>query len=298
VNPPDQPKSSSFRPTEPPESVEHIATTLQSEQTKRDMHREDELSGSLAPFRVGSVPYLNAVPLTRGIEDQIELHTPAELAELLREGKLDAGLVSLTEVLFNDCYDVLDGIAIASLGEVFSVIFAYRKPLDQLKEIWVDAASCTSVNLLRVLLAERGLAPELKPLPDYELAPLLDGVLLIGDRAIEFQRAQHNHMILDLGTAWHDLTGLPFVYAVWALRRDKDTRVLRGRLRQAKSFGLDTLEHLINTRPEFDREFRQDYLGWHVHYHLTGDEKRGVAKFAELLRKHGDQPVYDPHYVT
>lgn len=282
---------------EPPEPPEHIAKVIESEQRKIDMRREDELTGSLAPFRVGSVSYLNAAPLTRGIEDQVELHTPAELAGLLRDGKLDAGLVSITETLFNDAYDILDGIAIASLGEVFSVILAHRRPLEDLKEVWVDTASCTSVNLLRVLLAERGLTPEFKPLEDYELATLLDNVLLIGDRAIEFQRRDHNHQIWDLGSAWHELTGLPFVYAVWALRRDKDTAALRQRLREAKAFGLDTLDHLINHRPEFDREFRKDYLGWHIHYHLTGDEKRGIARFIELLRKHGGQAVYEPHFV-
>jgi len=298
MKPPEKAKNPGIRAAEPPEPVEHIARVLEREQTRRDMHLEDELSGSLAPFRVGSVPYLNAVPLTRGLEDQVELHTPAELAELLREGKLDAALVSVTEVLFNDGYDVLDGVAIASLGEVFSVLLARRKPFEEMTEIWVDPASCTSVNLLRVLLAERGLTPEFKLLPDYELAPLLDNVLLIGDRAIEFQRSPHNHTIWDLGSAWHELTGLPFVYAVWALRRDRDTKVLRQRLREAKEFGLDTLDYLINNRPEFDREFRQDYLAWHVHYHLTEDEKLGIAKFIELLRKHSGQPVFEPQYVS
>ena len=91
---------------EPPEPAEHIAKVLESEQRKLDMQREDELGFSLAPFRVGSVPYLNAAPLVRGLEDQIELHTPAKLAELLRAGELDAALLSITEVLFNDTYDV------------------------------------------------------------------------------------------------------------------------------------------------------------------------------------------------
>ena len=69
-------------------------------------------------FRIGSVKYLNAAPLTRGIESRLVFATPAELAEMLRRDDLDAALVSVTEVLLNDRYDVLDGIAIASLGEV------------------------------------------------------------------------------------------------------------------------------------------------------------------------------------
>ena len=64
-------------------------------------------------FRVGSVQYLNAVPLTRGIESELFLATPAKLAEMLQRDELDAALVSITEVLLNDRYDILDGIAIA-----------------------------------------------------------------------------------------------------------------------------------------------------------------------------------------
>src|SRR5437763_10284760 len=123
------------------------------------IQREDELSSSLAPFRVGSVPYLNAVPLTRGLEEQIVFLPPSELAEMLRRDELDAALVSVTEVLFNDCYDVLDGIAVASLGEVKSVLLAHRRPIEEVKEVFCDIASLTSVELLRVLLAERGLQP-------------------------------------------------------------------------------------------------------------------------------------------
>jgi chorismate dehydratase len=297
MDPKDQPLKLRLA-AEPPEPPEHIAKVLASEQRKLDMQREDELGFSLAPFRVGSVPYLNAVPLTRGLEDQIQLHPPSKLAVMLRNRELDAALLSITEALFHDGYDVLDGIAVASLGEVKSVLLAHRRPIEEVREIFCDTASCTSVNLLRVLLAERGLKPEFKPLADYQDAANHDFVLLIGDAAIQFARAQPAHELWDLGAAWFELTQLPFVYAVWVLRRDQDTKSLRQLLREAKAFGLDTLEHLIDHRPEFDADFRRDYLGWHIHYHLRGDEKRGIAKFIELLRKHGDQPVFEPHFVT
>ena len=92
------------------------------------------------------------------------------------------------------------------------------------------------------------------------------------------------------------MTRLPFVYAVWALRRGLENESLRQHLREAKSFGLDTLDHIISNRPEYDYDFRKDYLGWHIHYHLGDDEKRGLAKFMELLRKHGFGPVYEPRF--
>jgi chorismate dehydratase len=243
------------------------------------------------------VPYLNAVPLTRGLEDDVLLMAPSKLAEKLRRDELDAALVSVTEVLCHDRYDVLDGVAIASLGEVKSVFVAHRYPLAEVREIFVDPASLTSVNLLKVLLAERGWKADLIPLPDYEIAPSCDAVLLIGDPAIHFLRAGHDHQIWDLGAAWFELTKLPFVYAVWALRRGIENRELRRHLREAKDFGVDTLDYIIRTRTEFDSDFRKDYLGWHIHYHLGADEKRGLARFASLLRQHGLGPVFDPVYV-
>jgi predicted solute-binding protein len=249
-------------------------------------------------FRIGSVKYLNALPLTRGLESEVILATPAKLAEMLRRDELDAALVSITEVLHHDRYDILDGIAIASLGEVYSVVLAHQKPLADATEIFCDPASLTSVNLLKVLLAEKNLFPQFKPLESYKTAGEKDFVLLIGDRAIDFQRAPHTHEIFDLGFAWTEMTNLPFVYAVWALRRGMENKALRGELRAAKHFGMDTLEYVIGSREEYDEDFRRDYFEWHIHYHLASDEKRGIAKFCELLLKHHLGPVFEPKFVA
>lgn len=281
-----------------PESAEAIARRLKREQALANRKRETELEDSLAPFRVGSVEYLNAVPLTRGIEDQVLFATPARLAELLRRDELDAALVSITETLLTDRYDILDGVAIASLGEVYSVILAHKKPLAEVKEVFCDTASLTSVNLLMVLLAERGLKPEFKPLENYRDTKKKDFVLIIGDKAIDFQRSSHKHEIFDLGTAWFEMTNLPFVFAVWALRRGIENAKLRRLLRETKHFGMETLDVIIRNHPAYDLDFRKDYLGWHVHFHLGSDEKRGIAKFCELLRKHNLGTVYEPKFVN
>jgi chorismate dehydratase len=282
----------------PRETAEELTQRFERETRRVNDQRESELENSLNPFRVGSVSYLNAVPLTRGLEEQIVFLPPSQLAVKLRNNELDAALVSITEVLLHDCYDILNGVAVASLGEVKSVFLAHREPLEKIIEVYCDPASLTSVNLLKVLLAERGINATFKALPDYESASTLPNVLLIGDRGLDFLRAGHPHAIWDLGAAWFEMTQLPFVYAIWALRRDVENARLRRLLREAKDFGLDTLEHIINTRTEYDLEFRKDYLGWHIHYHLGTDEKRGIAKFVDLLRKHDFGPVYDPKFVS
>jgi chorismate dehydratase len=302
----------------PRETLDEMLQRVEREKRARTRHRENSLEQSSIPYRIGSVPYLNAAPLTRGLEDQIAFMPPSQLALKLRAGELDAALVSVVEVLFEEGYDVLDGIAVASLGEVKSVFLAHRKPLAETRVIACDPASLTSVALLRVLLAEQGLKPELKPLQSYDAAAAEDAVLLIGNPALNFLRSNGGrerdqdrdrdrdrdrdpnagHEIWDLGAAWFELTRLPFVYAVWALRRGIENLPLRQQLREARDFGLETLDTIIRDRAEYDYDFRKDYLGWHIHYHLGTDEKRGLKRFGELLRKHQIGNIHEPHFVV
>jgi chorismate dehydratase len=280
----------------PVETPEELARRFERETRPLQLQRESQLEDSLGEFKVGSVPYLNAAPLTHGLEDQITFAPPSELAQRLRRDELDAALVSVTEVLLNDRYDILEGVSVASLGEVKSVFLAHRQPLEDIREIYCDTASLSSVNLLKVLLGERGLKPAYVSLANYEAAPSLENVLLIGDPAIAFARSAPTHEIWDLGEAWFELTQLPFVYAVWALRRIPND-ALRRRLREAKNFGMDTLDYIISSRTEFDYAFRKDYLSWHIHYHLGAEEQRGIARFIELLNKHQLGPAHEPRFV-
>ena len=189
-----------------------------------------------------------------------------------------------------------------SQGELFRcqclIVVHGLDGLDEVTEVFCDTASLTSVQLLRVLLAERGLKPEFKALASYDFADLPDYAMLIGDPALDFALGPHEHEIWDLGAAWYELTNLPFVYAVWALRRGIENSALRRLLREARDFGLDTLDSIIRTRTEYTYDFRNDYLSWHIHYHLGSDEKRGLAKFMELLRRHGYSPLFEPRFVA
>jgi predicted solute-binding protein len=190
---------------------------------------------------------------------------------------------------------VLDGIAVASLGEVKSVFLAHRHPLAEAKEIYCDPASLTSVQLLRVLLAEQGLHPEFKTLASYEPDSLPDFSLLIGNAALDFLQTTPDQTIWDLGAAWYERTHLPFVYAVWALRRGIDQAPLGRLLRGARDFGLETLDYIIAERSEYDYSLRK--ITRLDHYHLGAERARGLVKFIELLRKHNSAPVYDPRFI-
>jgi len=113
------------------------------------------------PPRVGCVGYLNARPLIRGWPGQVTLDNPATLCAQLARGHLDVALVSSFEFLRNPIYRIVDGVSISSDGPVYSVIVAHHGNISEIDEIELDPASETSVNLLRCLLAERGVNPRL-----------------------------------------------------------------------------------------------------------------------------------------
>lgn len=259
---------------------------------------DDVPRSDLAPLRAGSVPYLNVAPLVVGLEPRLRWLVPSRLAVALRDGEIDAGLLSITEALFSPDYDVLEGPCVASFGEVLSVFLAHRRPLEEVREVWCDTASLTSVNLLRVLLAERGLRPEFVPLPDPADAARHDFSLLIGDPALRFRRTPHDHALLDLGAAWRELTGLPFVFAAWVLRRDAETTELRRELRAAAERGQRELDAVIRAARGFDETFRRRYLTEHVCSTMSPPAKDGIRRFAELLRRHSGRAVYEPRFVV
>jgi predicted solute-binding protein len=249
------------------------------------------------PFRIGSVPYLNAAPLTYGLGEGLVLLPPSRLAVELETGRLDAALLSITEALFSPEHEILGGLGILSRGPVFSVGVAHRVPLDEIRTLHLDPSSCTSVNLLKVLLKSRGLDPALVPLREHAQAAGVDAALLIGNPAIAFRRAGHPHAWWDLGEEWEALEHLPFVYAAWVMRRGSPDS-LRQRLVAAAAAGREHREEIIRTASEYDEPFRRAYLGGHVQYDLDEAARAGVRRFSEHLRQVADRPVYVPRFVS
>lgn len=247
--------------------------------------------------RIGSVSYLNALPLTCGIEKRVTFETPSRLARRLLGQELDVALVSITEALYREGYGIVDGVAIGSAGPVRSVFLAHRVPLEQVKEVFCDPASLSSVGLLRVLLGERGLRPSLRELAHYEQARQCDAVLLIGDRALDFALDPGGHQIWDLGEAWFRMTGRPFVHAAWLVRPGYEDATLAPLLRGARDEGVRRLEELIRGRTDYTLEFRRRYLTENVRFALDEPAKEGLRLFARLLRRHTGQVVFEPRFL-
>ena len=251
------------------------------------------MSGAAA-WRIGSVPYLNARPLIYGIEDKVTLCTPARLADLMFRKQFDAGLVPVAEILLHDQYDIVDGIAIAARGPVASVFLAHREPIEKLRRIAVDPASRTSVWLLRVLLkVGYHIEPEFYPRPSGAKLSDHEAMMLIGDEAIWYATRNGAQPVWDLGEAWMELTGLPFVFAAWAVQQGATgVPVATGTslpqlLGEAKADGLAHIEEIVENATEATPEFLRKYYTRNVCYELGAAEKQGLARFQQYLKDLG-----------
>ncbi|MBS0661086.1 MAG: menaquinone biosynthesis protein [Verrucomicrobia bacterium] len=250
----------------------------------------------MSRVRLGCVAFLNAKPLVHGHSREVALMPPAEIARQLADNRLEGGLCPVFAWLREPSrYVAADGIGIACRGAVHSVILAHRGPLTELRRVRLDGASRSSANLLRVLLAEfHDSRPEFVDLPepasgDERLRAAGDGMLLIGDAAIRFRRRRQSDVqVLDLGEEWLRCTALPFVFAVWLLRADlPDLAGLGDRLRGWAAENADRVDELARRYGGDDPAFAAHYLGECIRYRIGRAEKRGLAKYAELLAKYG-----------
>ena len=245
------------------------------------------------PVRLGCVKYLNARPLIHGWQGAVRFDHPSPLSHQLAVGELDVALVSSFEYLRNPIYAVVDGVAIASDGPVYSVIVVHRQLIEKLREIVIDPASETSVNLLRCLLGERGLEAKLVPQGEINATR---GRLLIGDQAIRFRQAANpQDQFFDLGAAWKELAGLPFVYALWLVRSDLAEKAeIAEALRSLGKRNHENLDAIIAAQPEPDRAFCEFYFRDCLRFSFGEAEKQGFRRFAELCAQYQLLPNIPP----
>ncbi len=242
----------------------------------------------LEQLEIGCVQYLNAKPLIFGYEGRIHFDHPSKLAELLAKGDLDIALVSTFELLRMPEYRIVDGISISAKGEVFSVFLAYKGEMEKTKTVSLDTASLTASHLLRCLLAEYyQMQPDFIPSEacrDGDAARLL-----IGNQAIDFRREHgDDYRYLDLGAEWLKQTSLPFVFALWLVRKDvPNVSGAAQELRRLKQHGVCCVPEIVRAEKHYDADFKTRYLTHHIRYGLGPGEKAGIEKFGELLAKHG-----------
>jgi predicted solute-binding protein len=253
----------------------HSDFQQQEPQKSASLFTTGQLAAIKPQTRLGSVPYLNARPLHWMIREPVKFLDPSLLSAELAAGKLHAGLIPVFAILENaDAYHVVDGYAIGSLNIVYSVVMSHTLPVVRVKSVALDPASRTSNHLVRILLEKYYRIKPVYLSPD-EIA---DAQVMIGDPAIAYRQSHPDERYLDLSQSWHSHTGLPFVFAAWAVRRDApDVKGIARQLRSAAVLGLNE-RHVIARSP-----FEYRYLTENLYYHLGTPQKRAIDAFAADL---------------
>jgi chorismate dehydratase len=183
--------------------------------------------------RLGHIQFLNCLPLYYGLvksdavlDVELVKAAPRDLTHMLLDGELDIAPIPSIEYARNaEQFVLLPDIAISSAGEVQSILLLSKEPVEGLDgaTVALTDTSRTSQVLARVLLARHwGVFPEFAEMPS-DLGSMMreaDAALLIGDDALRAYWQTTDLLKYDLGTEWTAWTGLPMVYAVWAVRRE------------------------------------------------------------------------------
>lgn len=249
-------------------------------------------------LRVGIVNFLNSKPLAWGFlkGHHADLfapsyHVPALVARLLGQGNLDVGLIPSIEVQRIPNLRVLPDLCVGARREARSVLLISRGPLSEVRRVALDQNSRTSAALLRILLRERwGIDPEyLHERPDAErMLSEADAALLIGDPALKIDRERYQ--IHDLAAEWNALTGLPFVFAVWAVRPEVDMPDLSFYFKSSLRYGLSSLDTLVREAAAelgMDSSEIRDYLTENLSFFMRREEVQGLEEFYRRAHAHG-----------
>ncbi|MBG0791455.1 MAG: menaquinone biosynthesis protein [Desulfovibrionaceae bacterium] len=261
------------------------------------------------PIRLGRIGYLNVLPIYHPLESgligndcEVVSGPPSELNILMDEGKLDISAASSVEYARHaDKYYLVPDIAIGSRGPVQSVLLLSRCPARELdgKSILVSAQTHTSATLLRVLQAElwhveTGYATG-NATAILEQGGLPDAILAIGDEALNLRHHPAYPHRIDLGEAWRELTGLPFIFGVWIVQREiwntdreRLSRAAQGLL-EGKKWGIGHMDRVCAMATEesclSEEEMRSYFQG--LVYEFGDAEQQGLLTFFNRLKDHG-----------
>jgi chorismate dehydratase len=267
--------------------------------------------------RVGHIQFLNCLPIYWGLmrsgallDFELFKDTPDRLNADLVEGRLDIGPISLVEYLRHaDRLLLLPDLAVGSDGPVLSVNLVSTRPLPDLdgRRVALGSTSRTGVLLARMLLSQRyGATPEYFHCPPDLTQMLLeaDAGVVIGDVALRamYEAPKRGLTVTDLGQEWRDWTGLPMVFAVWAVRRDfaadhpglvKDVHEAFLRSRDLCLSELDEVAASAARWEPFDAATLASYFRT-LDFSLADRQVAGLREFAARAAADGEVPPLPP----
>ncbi|MFN7064739.1 MAG: menaquinone biosynthesis protein [Aquificaceae bacterium] len=235
--------------------------------------------------KIGRVSYLNTLPLFYSWNSDVffvDGH-PSELAELLRKGDLQAGIVSSVEYLMHEeDYLLVPGVCISSKEKACSVLIFSERPLEELKSIYLTPTSLTS-KFLALYVLKKVYKREPSLVEEREKAQAL---LLIGDEAIKEKLSKRWIYTYDLGEEWYKIHKLPFVFALFLVRKDAPSWLCEYIKEQCERSKLEFYRDLTAGKieiKEFDKGFILGYFSSCLSYELDHEALRSLYIFNGFL---------------
>ncbi len=238
-------------------------------------------------IKVGAVSYLNTKPLVYGLEsglmkDEVELlmDYPGKIAQALLDDTIDIGLVPVAIIPEMKEYYMDADFCIASDGAVASVCLFSEVPVVKITTVLLDYQSRTSVLLVQYLMKKYW---KINPIFENAGDDFINQIkgstaaVVIGDRALKQRKI--SAYIYDLGLAWKQHTGLPFVFAAWVSNKPMSKQFIAD-FNKANQFGLDHLAEVVeqNSFADYDLE---KYYTENIQYRLDDKKRRGLQQFLD-----------------
>lgn len=242
-------------------------------------------------IRIGAVSYLNTKPLIYGLESEdirheIELFMdyPAHVAAMLEDDRIDIGLVPVAIIPDLEESHVVTDYCIGCNGAVESVALFSEVPLEEVDTILLDYQSRTSVMLARILMKEFwkkqvNWVNSHEEGYRHEIHHRTAG-LVIGDRA--FSQKKESRYMYDLGQAWKDFTGLPFVFAAWVANKSIPAGFIE-KFSCANAAGLSSLASVVAREKDPPTDLMHYYTN-NISYHLDAEKRKGLDCFLAKLK--------------
>ncbi|MHC4217729.1 MAG: menaquinone biosynthetic enzyme MqnA/MqnD family protein [Planctomycetota bacterium] len=258
------------------------------------------------PIRLGVVSFVNTLPLIDGLENLVDLDlrftVPSLLLDQLVGGEVDLALCSSIDYQRSDAPLTIVPVGLLGCdGSTLTVRLYSTRPLDQISEVYCDTDSHTSVVLMQILLKEQY---RIEPrLIDYDARERVadnrpldwpQAVLLIGDKVVtDSPPAIRYPYQLDLGAAWAELTGLPFVFALWLARRECNPSIVAAaaaildRQRRHNRERLDLIIHRRALSRGWPPDLADGYLKQEIAFEWSEQRRAGLELFFDKACEHG-----------
>lgn len=257
---------------------------------------------------MGRITYINMDPVYYDLKDgqypdwiRMIDDVPSVLNGMLAHNELDISPVSAVAYARHaDRWRVLPNLSIASRGPVMSVILVSKRPIDQLdgQKVLLTEESATAADLVRLIFKRRSVAPRLqrgKVKTAADVPAEAQAALVIGDAALREPWGDHFEYVFDLGTLWWEMTGLPFVYALWVVRgaladRRPDTvAAVVDLFRKSKTNGYAHETEIVDAasqKLDLSRDTCRKYYE-HLVCDLGPEEIQGAETFFRQLHENG-----------